>query len=82
MAWINMISDDEAEGTLDRIYTAANKRSGRVANILRVQSTNPRALQASMGLYVASTLDQDSPLTRAQREMLAVVVSKTNGCHY
>ncbi len=34
-----------------------------------------------MGLYVA-TMHQPSPLTRAQREMLAVVVSKADACHY
>ena len=81
MAWIKLIDEARAEGKLARIYGAATKRAGRVFNILSVQSNNPDALQASMQLYQAASLGE-SPLTRAQREMLAVVVSKTNDCHY
>ena len=32
-------------------------------------------------LYVA-LMHRPSPLSRKQREMVAVVVSATNGCHY
>jgi alkylhydroperoxidase family enzyme len=38
-------------------------------------------LDAAMELYVAS-MRAPAPLSRAQREMLAVVVSRANGCHY
>jgi alkylhydroperoxidase family enzyme len=44
-------------------------------------SQNPRAMKASMGFYLA-IMYGPSPLSRARREMLAVVVSATNGCHY
>jgi len=81
MAWIKTIDEDHADGMLDRIYAAARKRAGKVFNILKVQSQNPGALQGFMTLY-ATIMRGDSPLTRAQREMLAVVVSKANNCHY
>ena len=81
MAWIKLIKDEDAEGLLARIYEAARKRAGRVFHILRVQSNNPKALQDCMGLYQTLMLGE-SPLTRAQREMLAVVVSRANQCHY
>lgn len=81
MVWIKITGEREAEGTLARIYAAARKRSGRVFNIYKVQSASPKALQGCMGLY-RIVMRGDSPLTRAQREMLAVVVSKVNGCHY
>lgn len=81
MAYIKIADESEAEGTLARIYAAARKRAGRVFNVLKIQSASPRALQGCMGLYRVIMLG-DSPLTRAQREMLAVVVSKTNGCYY
>ena len=81
MAFINTVDEQQADGLLARIYDAARKRAGRVFNILRIQSQNPAALQGMLDLYVA-TVRGESPLTRAQREMLAVVVSKTNGCHY
>lgn len=81
MAFIETIDESKAEGQLSRIYEAAKKRAGRIYNILSIQSQNAAALQAMMQLYQASTLGE-SPLTRAQREMLAVVVSKVNDCDY
>ncbi|MFQ5461025.1 MAG: carboxymuconolactone decarboxylase family protein [Phycisphaerae bacterium] len=81
MAWIEQIAEDQAEGQLARVYAAGVKRAGRVFNIVRVQSQNPPVLQAGMGLYMA-VMHGDSPLTRAQREMMAVVVSRANECHY
>jgi alkylhydroperoxidase family enzyme len=81
MAWIRTISEKEATGLLARIYDAAVRRAGRVFNILKIQSNNPPALQASLDLYMA-VMHGASPLSRAQREMLAVVVSKANECHY
>lgn len=81
MAFIETVSEDKAEGLLARIYQNAKKRAGRVYNILSVQSQNAASLQGMIQLYQAASLGE-SPLTRAQREMLAVVVSKTNNCHY
>ncbi len=81
MAWIKLIEEAEAYGLLARFYDAAIKRAGKVFQILKVQSNNPRTLKASMDLYAAAMMGE-SPLSRAQREMLAVVVSRANECHY
>lgn len=81
MAWIKIISESEADGLLKRIYDAAMKRAGKVFNILKVQSQNPPVLQAGISLY-RDIMHGESPLTRAQREMLATVVSRINRCHY
>ncbi len=81
MAWIRVVSDEEAEGLLTRLYEASQQRAGRVFNIVRVQSQNPRTLKAGVGLYREAVLGK-SPLSRGLREMVAVVVSKTNGCQY
>ena len=81
MAWVQTIDEAHADGMLARIYAAARKRAGKVFNILKVQSQNPRVLHTGMNLYV-SIMHEESPLTRGQREMLAVVVSKANNCHY
>jgi uncharacterized peroxidase-related enzyme len=81
MAWINTISDDEAEGILRKLFEAARARAGRVFNIVRVMSLSPSTLKASMGFYRAVMFEK-SPLSRAQRELLATVVSRINDCHY
>ena len=81
MAFIDIVGENQAKGLLAGIYEAARQRAGRVYNILKIQSQNPSALQAMLDLYSA-TVRGESPLTRAQREMLAVVVSRANSCHY
>ena len=81
MPYIRQVSDGEAAGDAKRELDAARKRAGRVWNIVRVMTPNPAALRASMQLYRA-VMYGESPLTRQQREMLAVVVSAANGCVY
>ena len=81
MAWIEMIEPQEATGELKSEYDKAAQRAGKVFNILRVQSLNPAALRASMQMYL-TTMYGPSGLTRAEREMLATVVSWANHCFY
>jgi len=82
MAWIKTVDPDQAEGALKRQYEAAEQRSGAVFNIVRAQSLRPRALRASTQLYSELMHAPDSGLTRAQRELIAVAVSRANDCHY
>ncbi len=81
MAYIKTVPPESAAGALKSEYDLAVRRAGKVWNILRVMSPNPSVLSASMGLYT-EVMHGPSPLTRAQREMLAVVVSSANDCHY
>jgi len=81
MAWIRTIPPADAQGELKQQYDQATARAGRVWNIVRLMSLNPAVLQSSMDLYLR-IMHGPSPLTRAQREMIAVVVSKANACHY
>ena len=81
MSWIKTIQPEEATGDLKSEYEQAIKRAGKVFNILKVQSLNPESLRASMRLYLA-TMYGGSGLSRAEREMLATVVSRTNRCFY
>jgi uncharacterized peroxidase-related enzyme len=81
MAWIRLPSVREATGLLRAEYDAAIARAGRIWQIVRITCLNPLALKQSIGLY-ATLMKGPSPLSRAQREMLAVVVSKANDCHY
>lgn len=81
MAWIKTISDEQADGAVKQQFDAARARAGRVFNVVRVQALNPPVLAASIGLYRALMFGS-SELARALRELLAVVVSRTNACHY
>ena len=81
MAWIKMIEPPEATGELKQEYDAAEERAGKGFNILKVQSLNPAALTASMQMY-RTTMFGPSGLSRAEREMMATVVSWANHCFY
>jgi alkylhydroperoxidase family enzyme len=81
VAWIRTVRDEEARGHLAELFAAAIRRAGKVFGIVRAMSLAPRTLEVSLDFYRA-ILFGESPLTRRQREMLAVVTSWHNHCHY
>ena len=81
MSWIKEINFENAKGVLEKEYNAALNRSGRIWNIVKCMSIHPEAMKSSMELYKC-LMFAPSPLTRSEREMLAVVVSARNGCVY
>lgn len=81
VAWIKQYTLDEATGLVKKELEKAMKRAGRVWGIVQIMSQNGRIMKESMELYGA-TMFADSPLSRQQREMLAVIVSKVNTCFY
>lgn len=81
MAYIETVNLQDADGIVKQEYEKGVRRSGRVFNILKIMSRSPQALKASMRLYLA-VMYGESQLSRAQREMLATVVSQTNDCFY
>jgi len=81
MPWIRVIPPDEATGLLKKQYQAALERAGRIWHIVSIMSANPLVLDASMRFY-STLMHGRSPLSRMQREMLAVVVSDAVDCFY
>lgn len=81
MPWIDMINENEAEGELHDIYTEITEPWGGVDNIMKIHSLNVGSLKAHMVLY-KETMYGKSPITRAEREMIAVVSSAANKCEY
>ncbi|MBI2882265.1 MAG: carboxymuconolactone decarboxylase family protein [Candidatus Tectomicrobia bacterium] len=81
MAYIRQIEPAEATGELKEHYDRLMETSGRIPNIVKLSSLRPSAMRAAQGLYRA-VLYEPSGLTRAQREMVATVVSAINGCGY
>lgn len=81
MPHIDQIPVEKATGLLKKLFDDAVARAGRVWHIVHIMSQNPRAMDTSMRFYGALMFGS-SPLTRWQREMLAVVTSKANDCFY
>ncbi|MFQ5919708.1 MAG: peroxidase-related enzyme [Thermoplasmata archaeon] len=81
MSWIQVIEPRSAEGTLAEVYREVGRRRGEIADIHQVQSLNPRAMKAHLDLYM-SIVYRRGELSRAQREMIGVAVSRLNRCPY
>ncbi|MFQ5499573.1 MAG: carboxymuconolactone decarboxylase family protein [Candidatus Zixiibacteriota bacterium] len=81
MAFIPYITYDEASNELKKLYEQFGGPSKTPANVMRIAGYNPKAMQAHAAFY-RSIMFNKSPLSRQQREMIAVVVSGLNQCHY
>jgi alkylhydroperoxidase family enzyme len=81
MPWIQEVPPEDASGLLRQQFDEALERAGRIWHVVQVMSLNPEAMRNSMGFYL-TIMKGESPLSRAQREMLATVVSAELECHY
>ena len=81
MTWIRTLEEHEARGLLTWVYRVARWTQGRIPNIVKVSSLNPRIL-AALGPLYRTLMEGPSPLTPAQRKMVAIVASKANNCFY
>ena len=81
MPYIAEIPQEDATGITELEYEKAIRRAGRVWHIVSIMSPNGEAMRDSMRLY-STLMFGDSPLSRAQREMIAVVTSQANDCFY
>lgn len=81
MSWIKEIDVEDADDELKDIYDELIENRGKVSNILKVHSLNPKAMKAHLDLYM-SVMFKDTTLDRKECEMIAVVVSSVNGCEY
>jgi alkylhydroperoxidase family enzyme len=81
MAWIEVIPEAEATGRLKELYEKYTEPWGGVDHIISIHSLNVKSMQVHYDLY-AHLMRGRSALTRSQREMIAVVASAVNECHY
>lgn len=81
MALITVIPPEQASGALAETYHQLSAKRGKVARILQAHSLRPSALTKHVDLYL-DLLFEPGPLSRAEREAIAVAVSRENGCDY
>lgn len=80
--WIRAIDEGEADGELADLYRAnLDPESGRLDRILKVHALHPDGFRAHVALYRA-VMKPTPALPKAEREMIALVVSAINDCHY
>ena len=80
-AWLRVPREDEAPPGVVELFDKASERLGFIPNVLRVYALRPRHLELWNAFY-DDLMRGESGLTKPQREMIAVVVSTVNRCHY
>lgn len=81
MAWIRTVGESEATGYIKNLYDGLVKQRGWIPNIVKSTTIRPELTRAWMGVFT-TLMFGESELSRAQREMIATVVSVANRCHY
>jgi len=81
-AWIDSIPESAATDEVADLYERVrDPDSGKVDHILMVHSLHPAGMRAHLDLYTAA-MRGTRTLRGAEREMIALVVSQLNACHY
>ena len=80
-AWLRVPAEDDVPPAVKELFDKASERLGFVPNVLRVYALRPRHLELWDAFY-DDLMRGESGLTKPQREMIAVVVSTVNRCHY
>jgi alkylhydroperoxidase family enzyme len=81
-AWIEVIPESEADGELAALYDELRSpQTGHVDHVMAIHSLHPQSMRDHQQLY-RTLMYGAGGLTRPEREMIGVVVSALNRCHY
>jgi uncharacterized peroxidase-related enzyme len=81
MSWLRVPDESEVPEEVLELWREPLERLGFVPHVLRVFALRPDHLRLWWAYY-DELMRGESGLTKAEREMIAVVVSAQNRCHY
>ena len=81
MARIRVIEEPEATGNIKTAYEGLRRRMGVVPDVVKLFSLWPEVFELHLQLFEQVML-AETELPSTTKEMIAVVVSKTNSCSY
>jgi alkylhydroperoxidase family enzyme len=82
VAWIDVIDEREADDRLAELYAPMmDPTFGRVDHIMQIHSLHPEGMRTHWELY-REVMTGTPSLREIDREMIALVVSVINDCHY
>lgn len=82
MSWIKIISYENAESRLKKIYNRVKGPNNNIDNILLIHSLRPHTLEGHMALYKNVLHNSNNTLPKWYLEALGVYVSYLNKCDY
>jgi uncharacterized peroxidase-related enzyme len=75
------VNETELDEDIQTVFAKCRHKLGLVPNVIKVMSYHPAKLRNFMLTYNELMLGE-SPLSKLEREMIAVVVSSHNDCEY
>ena len=81
-AWIEMIPESQATGTLREMYDQAETPHGTVDNVMKAHSLRPHTMQGHIALYRSVLHHSDNTLPLWFHEVVASYTSIKNSCAY
>jgi len=80
LTYVETVSEFQAKGDVARIYASIRDHLGSLPAVFRLMSAEPRILTEAWRAYPYAM--ENGSLGRAERELLALAVSRTNSCRY
>ena len=80
--WIEMLSVENATGSLKEAYDLAKTPAGTVDNVMRIHSQRPHTMVGHLTLYRSVLHHQDNTLPLWFLEAVGVFTSLLNNCEY
>ena len=80
--WIEMLSMENATGSLKEAYDLAKTPAGTVDNVMRIHSQRPHTMVGHLTLYRSVLHHQDNSLPLWFLEAVGVFTSLLNNCEY
>lgn len=82
ISWLEVPEREELPEDVRALFAKAEEKLGHIPNVFRVFALTPRHFMAWFRYYDLLMRDEESELSRAEREMIGVVVSSENRCEY
>lgn len=82
MSWIKIVSFEEAQGKLKKLYQKVTGPNNNVDNIMLVHGLRPHTMVGHMALYKNVLHNSNNTLPKWYLETLGVYVSMLNKCAY
>ncbi len=81
LSWLRVPEEPQIPDDVKALWARPLEKTGFVPNVLKILALRPAHL-LGWWAYYDGLMRGPSNLSKAQREMIAVVVSAANRCHY
>lgn len=82
ISWLNVPNREDLPEDVQALFAKAEEKLGLIPNVFKVFSLTPKHFMKWFKYYDFLMRNEESELSRKEREMIAVAVSSENRCEY